>query len=302
MSFSKENLSGLRKATNINALKQKMEEKTKDYTDNRFWILTMDDAKNGSATVRFLPFATMKEGDLPYIKQYSHEFSYNNRWYIELCRTSIGEDDPVVDHCNELWETGEKEKQELARQRKRKLSYIANIYIVDDPAKPENNGKVFLFKFGKRIHDKLMDSIKPEFEDEETPAINPFDLFEGANVKLRLNRVDGQASWSKTTISKQSAFLDGDEDAIVEVINKTYDLAEFLNPSRFKSYEDLQKRLNYVLGTGKSANGSVSAEAAARSGRTAEAPSARAAEPDDEGYQEEGEVTDDDVDAFFNTK
>lgn len=296
-SFNLSSLKNLRKNSSVEAIKSKIAatEKKTDYSDSRFWSVTRDDLGNGTATVRFLPWKGMGEGDLEYIKQYEHSFKQNGQWYIELCRTTIGDKDPVVEYCNDLWADGTEQSKTRAREMKRKLSYIANVYIVNDPANPENNGKVFLFKFGAKIFEKLKDSIEPKFDDEV--AVNPFDVFEGANVKLRMTKVDNQTNWSKTTIESPSALCDGDEEKMVEVLNMTYGLKEFLDPSRFKEYDVLEERLMKVVkGSGsRKPNNSFDPDAdvfdSARPRQEREASAPR--------MREAASTDDDDIDEFF---
>ena len=221
---------------------------TKSYQDNRFWKLEPDKAGNGSATIRFLPRA---EGDeLPWVKLFSHGFQGpTGKWYIENSLTTIGENDPVGELNSRLWNTGNEADKETARKQKRKLAYIANVLVVSDPKHPENEGKVFLFKFGKKIFDKIMDKARPTFEDE-TP-VNVFDLWEGADFKLRMRKVDGYPNYDQSTFLEPAAITE-DEDKLLSIVNSQHKLTEFLDRKNFKTYEELSRKLASVLDAGGS--------------------------------------------------
>jgi len=214
--------------------------------DSRFWKLEVDKVGNGSATIRFL---SRVEGDeLPWIKVFSHGFKGpTGKWYIEDSRTTIGEPDPVSEYNTKLWDTGLEENKKIAQRQKRKLQYIAWIYVISDPKNPENNGTVRLFKFGKKIMDKIMDKARPTFEDEE--PVNVFDLWEGADFKLRRKMVDDYPNYDTSVFEGKSALLGGDEEKLLEVVKQQTPLKEFLDPSRFKSYDELKAKLNRVLAT-----------------------------------------------------
>ena len=212
--------------------------------DERFWKPEMDKTGVGSAVIRFLP---APEGeDLPCVKMYSHAFQGPGGWYIENSLTTLGQKDPVSELNSELWNNGTDAGKELARKQKRKLTYISNIYVVKDPANPENEGKVFLFKYGKKIFDKLTAAMQPEFEDEE--AIDPFDFWQGANFKLKAKNVAGYRNYDSSEFAAAAPLLD-DDDAMEAVWKKQYSLAELVAADQFKSYDELKKRLDYVLGT-----------------------------------------------------
>ena len=215
---------------------------TKSYVDDRFWRLEGDKAGNGTATIRFLPRV---EGDeLPWVRIFSHGFQGpTGKWYIENSLTTLGENDPVGELNTQLWNSGSEANKEIARKQKRKLSFIANVYIVSDPKHPENEGKVFLFKFGKKIFDKIMDKARPTFEDEK--PVNVFDFWEGANFKLRMRKKDGFTNYDESAFMEPSAL--GDDEQIVAVAGKQYKLSEFLDRKNFKSYDELKKKLNEVL-------------------------------------------------------
>jgi len=211
--------------------------------DDRLWKLECDKSGNGYAVIRFLP---APEGeDLPFVKLYSHAFQGPGGWYIENSLTTLGQKDPVSEHNTMLWNNGTDAGKEQARKQKRKLTYTANIYVVKDPANPANEGKVFLFKFGKKIFDKLTAAMQPEFEDEE--AIDPFDFWNGANFKLKAKNVAGYRNYDSSEFSRQEPLLD-DDDAMEAIWKKEYSLAELVAADQFKDYDALKKRLDYVLG------------------------------------------------------
>ena len=211
--------------------------------DERFWKPVMDKGGTGSAIIRFLP---APEGcELPWAQVWSHAFQSNGKWMIDNCLTTLGQNCPVCEANRELWNTGSKDNQNIVRDRKRKLSYFSNIYVVKDPANPANEGRVFLYKFGKKIFDKIMASMQPEFDDEE--PINPFDFWKGANFKLKLVKKDGYWNYDKSEFAPSSALLD-DDDELEAIYKSLNNLNDFIAPSEFKSYEDLKKRLDYTLG------------------------------------------------------
>ena len=212
-------------------------------SDDRLWKPEVDKAGNGYAVIRFLP---APEGeDLPWAKMYSHAFQGPGGWYIENSLTTNGGKDPVSELNSSLWNSGIDSDKETARKQKRKLSYYANIYVVKDPANPDNEGRVFLYKFGKKIFDKIMGAMQPEFEDE-TP-INPFDFWEGADFKLKIKKVAGYWNYDSSEFARQAPLLD-DDDAMEAIWKKQYALAPFLDAGEFKTYEELKTRLDYVLG------------------------------------------------------
>ena len=212
--------------------------------DERTWKLDVDKSGNGYAVIRFLP---APEGeDLPFVKLYSHAFQGPGGWYIENSLTTLGQKDPVSEYNTQLWNNGTDAGKETARKQKRKLTYMSNIYVVKDPANPDNEGKVFLFKYGKKIFDKLTAAMQPEFEDEE--AIDPFDFWQGANFKLKAKNVAGYRNYDSSEFAAVSPLLD-DDDALEALWKKQFSLAEIVSTDQFKSYEDLKKRLEYVLGS-----------------------------------------------------
>ncbi len=212
--------------------------------DDRLWKPEMDKSGNGYAVIRFLPAPDGE--DLPWVKLFSHAFQGPGGWYIENSLTTIGQKDPLGELNRELWNSGNEKDKDTVRKQKRKLSFYANIYVVKDPANPQNEGGVFLYKFGKKIFDKIMDVMQPEFEDE-TP-INPFDFWAGANFKLKLQKKDGFWNYDKSEFDTPGPLLD-DDDALEAIWKKEYSLQAFVAADQFKSYDDLKKRLGYVLGT-----------------------------------------------------
>lgn len=214
--------------------------------DDRFWKPSVDVAGNGFAVIRFLPAPDGE--DTPFIKLYSHAFQGDGGWYIENSLTTLGGKDPVGEVNRKLWNSGKDSDKETARKQKRKLSYTANIYVVSDKANPENEGKVFLYKFGKKIFDKIIAAAQPEFEDE-TP-VNPFDLWEGANFKLKITNVAGYWNYDKSEFSAASALLP-DDSALETIWRKAQPLQAFVSADNFKTYEELEERLNLVLGITK---------------------------------------------------
>lgn len=211
--------------------------------DERLWKPEVDKTGNGFAVLRFLPAPEGEE--LPWAKMYSHAFQGPGGWYIENSLTTIGGKDPLGEYNRDLWNTGTETNKETVRKQKRKLSYYSNIYVVKDPVNPANEGKVFLFKYGKKIFDKVMEAMQPEFEDES--PINPFDFWQGANFKLKIVKKDGYWNYDKSEFSSAEPLLD-DDDAMEAIWKKEYSLAAVVAPDQFKSYEDLERRLNMVLG------------------------------------------------------
>jgi len=239
----------LKKQSSLGSLTQKLVKEvekmstTSSGVDERLWKPEMDKTGNGFAVVRFLPAPEGEE--LPWAKVYSHAFQGPGGWYIENSLTTVGQKDPLGEYNRELWNTGTETNKETVRKQKRKLSYYSNIYVVKDPANPVNEGKVFLFKYGKKIFDKIMEAMQPEFEDE-TP-INPFDFWQGANFKLKIVKKDGYWNYDKSEFGSVEPLLD-DDDALEAIWKKEYSLAAVTAPDQFKSYEELEKRLQYVLG------------------------------------------------------
>ena len=239
----------LKKQSKLGSLTQKLVKEVEKMNntggsgDDRLWKLEVDKSGNGYAVIRFLPAPDGE--DLPFVKLYSHAFQGPGGWYIENSLTTLGQKDPVSEYNTMLWNNGTDAGKEAARKQKRKLTYIANIYVVKDPTNPSNEGKVMLYKFGKKIFDKITAAMQPEFEDEE--AIDPFDFWQGANFKLKAKNVAGYRNYDSSEFARQDSLLD-DDDAMEAIWKKEYSLEEFTGADQFKSYDDLKKRLNYVLG------------------------------------------------------
>ena len=215
----------------------------KSYVDERLWKPQMDKTGNGYAVIRFLP--AVEGEDLPWAKVWNHAFQGpTGQWYIENSLTTIGQNDPVSEMNSAYWNSGVESDKEIARKQKRKLQYFANILVIKDSANPANEGKVMLYRFGKKIFDKCMEAMQPAFEDES--PINPFDFWEGADFKLKLRKVEGYWNYDKSEFDSPSAIFDND-DEIEAVWKKQYPLAEFSAESNFKSYDELKKRLDTVL-------------------------------------------------------
>ena len=220
--------------------------------DDRFWKLTQDKAGNGSAVIRFLP--AVEGEDIPWVKLFSHAFKGpTGKWYIENSLTTIGQNDPVSEHNSKLWDTGLESNKEIVRTQKRKLSFISNIYVVSDPANKDNEGKVFLFKYGKKIFDKINELMNPTFEGDA--KINPFDLWAGANFRLRMARVDRFPNYDKSVFEKSEP-LHSDDKELERIWKSQYPLQPFLAPDQFKGYDELKAHLYRVLGLGQ-ASGTV---------------------------------------------
>ena len=217
-------------------------QKQQSYQDDRFWKPELDKSGNGYAVFRFLP--AVQDEDLPWARLWSHAFQGPGGWLIENSLTTLNKKCPISEANSLLWNSGVEADKDIARKRKRKLSYYANILIVSDSKHPENEGQVKLYRFGKKIFDKITEAMKPEFEDE-TP-INPFDFWEGANFKLKIRKVDGYWNYDKSEFEGPSAVFDNDE-AIEELWNKQFPLKPFLAPENFKSYDELKAKLDRVL-------------------------------------------------------
>jgi len=241
-------LAALKKQNSLDALlgavqKENQPQEKKSYVDERIWKPVMDKTGNGYAVIRFLP--AVKDESLPWAKLWNHAFQGpTGQWYIENSLTTVGQNDPVSELNSAYWNSGVESDKEIARRQKRKLSYYANIYVVSDPKNPQNEGKVFLYRFGKKIFDKCMESMQPAFEDES--PVNPFDFWEGANFKLKIRKVDGYWNYDKSEFEAPSPLFDDDEQ-LEEVWGKQYSLEEFTAPSNFKSYDELKNRLDLVL-------------------------------------------------------
>ena len=216
----------------------------KSYVDDRLWKPVVDKGGNGYAVIRFLP-APEGDSEMPWVRVWNHAFQGpTGQWFIENSLTTINQTCPISEMNSQLWNSGVESDKEIARKQKRKLQYYSNIYVVEDTMNPENNGKVMLYRYGKKIYDKIMEAMQPEFADE-TP-INPFDLWEGANFKLKIRKVDGYWNYDKSEFSDPSQLKPTDEE-LETIYGKTHSLADFTAPSNFKSYDELKARLDAVL-------------------------------------------------------
>ena len=244
----------LKKQSSLGSLTQKLVKEVEKMNttgggaDERLWKPELDKTGNGYAVIRFLPSPDGE--DIPWAKLYSHAFQGPGGWYIENSLTTTGGKDPVSDYNRELWNSGNEADKDTVRKQKRKLSYYSNIYVVKDQVNPQNEGKVFLFKYGKKIFDKVMEAMQPEFEDE-TP-INPFDFWQGANFKLKIVKKDGYWNYDKSEFDAPSPLLE-DDDALEALWKKQYSLTAVTAADQFKTYDVLEKRLKYVLGQGRPA-------------------------------------------------
>ena len=220
--------------------------------DDRFWQPEVDKTGNGYAVIRFLDAPAVDgEDGLPWVQIFSHGFQGPGGWYIENSLTTLGQKDPVSEINTKLWNSGIEANKEIARKQKRKLTYISNIIVVSDPKRPENEGKVFLYKFGKKIYDKINEKLSPEFQDEK--PLNPFDFWKGANFKVKIRHVEGYRNYDKSEFDEPSALFEGDDAKIEKVWKSAYSLKEFLKAENFKSYDELKSKLDKVLGAGGSA-------------------------------------------------
>ena len=235
-----------RSQSSINELTKKIEEtnKKESFKDDRFWRPELDKSSNGYAVIRFLP--AVDGEDLPWAKYYSHGFQGKGGWFIENCPTTLGQKCPVCESNSELWNSGMEKDKDIARNRKRRLHYVSNIMIVSDPANPQNEGKVFLYKFGKKIFDKINEAMNPEFADEE--AINPFDFWAGADFKLKVRKVAGYINYDKSEFDSISVLLKGTDEWLEELWGTQYKLAEFTDAGNFKSYDELKTKRDVTLG------------------------------------------------------
>jgi len=241
--------------TGMDELIKKMEDQSKktDYKDDRFWRPELDKSGNGFAIIRFLP--EVENEDCPWAKVYGHAFKGPGGWYIENCLTTNNQKDPVSELNTQLWNSGVESDKNLARDRKRKLTYTSNVYVVSDPSNPQNEGKVFLYKYGVKIFEKIQEVMKPEFKDEE--AINPFDFWKGANFRLKIRKVAGYTNYDKSEFDSTSALLDGNDTKLETVWKSQYKLKEFTDVKNFKAYDELKERLYEVLGGDIRANSNL---------------------------------------------
>lgn len=242
----KRNRSDINKLTQaIGTLNTYSDSNSKD--DTRFWYPETDKSGNGMAIVRFLP-APAVDGDdaLPWVRIFSHGFQGPGGWLIDNCLTTLNQKCPVCEHNSGLWNSGVEANKEIARKQKRKVTYISNVLIISDPKNPENEGQTKLFKFGKKIFDKITESMNPEFADEK--AVNPFDFWEGADFKIKIRQVEGYRNYDKSEFSSQTALFGGDDAKLEALWKKEFSLSEFMEPGNFKSFDQLKTRLDKALG------------------------------------------------------
>ena len=245
------NFKDLKKQSSLGSLTEKLIKEAEKMGGNNsndnpnLFKLETDKAGNGRAVIRFLP-APPNE-DLPFVKLYNHGFQVNGRWFIENCPTTLGEECCVCRSNGELWNSGLDSDKEVARARKRKLSYYANVYIVSNPADPSLEGQVKIFRFGAKVFDKIKASMKPEFEDD--PVIDPFDMWTGANFRLRVKQVAGYPNYDDSVFESPSALLGGDDEELEALWKSEHSLQELISRDKIKTPEELEKRLNYVLGS-----------------------------------------------------
>jgi gp32 DNA binding protein like len=229
--------------TELNKLTQPAAGQDNPNNDERYWKPDIDKAGNGYAIIRFLP-APVGE-DVPFVRIWDHGFQGPGGWYIEKSLTTFNKPDPASEYNSKLWATGIESNKTLVRNQKRRLSFYSNIYVVKDPTRPQNEGKVFLYKYGKRIFDKINEAMHPQFEGEV--KINPFDLWEGANLKLKIRKLDGYPNYDKSEFDFKAPLLQDDEE-LEAIWKKEYSLQELLDPKHFKSYEELKARLEKAIG------------------------------------------------------
>lgn len=245
------NFADLKKKTKTNldtlvAELEKMSTGNNKYQDDRFWSVPKDEKTgNGTALIRFLPAG--RNDKLPWVTVYSHSFQGPGGWYIENSLTTIGKQDPIGETNQELWATGIEANKEIVRKRKRKQQYITNIIVLSDPKNPQNEGKVMLWKFGKKVFEKIQESMTPVFEGDA--AIDPFDFWQGANFRLKMKKVDGYPNYDNSSFEAATALFDSNDAKLEKTWDSLYTLSEFTDPKNFKSYEELQVRLDKVLGS-----------------------------------------------------
>jgi len=256
--------------SSIEDLSKKIEDmgKKESYKDDRYWRPELDKSSNGYAVIRFLPAIASEE--IPWVKLFSHGFKGLGGWYIENSRTTLNEKDPVSEMNSKLWNSGIESDKDIARARKRRQNYISNILVVSDPANPQNEGKVFLYKYGKKIFEKIQEAMQPEFQDE-TP-VNPFDFWEGANFKLKVRKVSGFVNYDKSEFDSPAPVMDGDDEQLEKIWNQQYSLTEIVDPKNFKTYEELKEKMHRVVGEDIRATDTVqkTAEVTEFSGETEE--------------------------------
>lgn len=277
------------------------EQKAESRNDDRFWQPTRDKAGNGYAVIRFLPGNA--DAPTPWVRYWDHFFKGpTGQWYVEKSLTSIGKPDPLAEANAKLWnEDGSEEAKRIVRERKRNLRYVANVLIISDPANPENEGKVKLYRFGKKIFDKIMDSLQPQFPDEA--PMNPFDMWDGADFTLKIRKVEGYPNYDASAFKAQSELYAGDDEAKENMYNQQHDLSEWSEPSNYKSYDELKTRLAIVLGEStprtRQQVEDLDDEIPAFENRAAPAPSAPSV-PEPQMATAESSMDDDDTMAYFS--
>jgi len=286
-------LSSLKKGSSLDKLKKAVEASSNNSSsksaDDRFWQPEVDAAGNGYAVIRFLDTPAVDgEDGLPWVQIWSHGFQGPGGWYIENSLTTLGKNDPVSEYNTVLWNSGIESNKEIARKQKRKLTYIANVLVISDAKRPQNEGKVFLFKFGKKIFDKIKEKLEPQFEDEK--PLNPFDFWKGANFKIKIRNVEGYRNYDKSEFDVAAPLFEGDDEKIEKVWRSAHSLKDFLKPDNFKTYDELKAKLNKVLGAAGQAAKKIEDD-------EAEAPAIRSA-PAKKVTAEDVTVEDDDM-AFF---
>lgn len=276
--------------------KELQKQTTTTYSDpdeGKYWKPTIDKAGNGYAVIRFLP--APENEDLPFVRIWDHGFQGpTGLWYIEKSLTTLGQNDPVSEHNSVLWNTGLESDKEIARKQKRRLGYYSNIYVVKDPGNPANEGKVFLYKYGKKIFDKLNDLMNPSFEDEQ--PVNPFDLWTGANFKLKVRKVEGYPNYDKSEFDSPAP-LSNDDDELEKVYKQEHSLQELVDPKHFKSYDELKTRLNMVLAL-NNAPAKIRGVELDKEEYSAPAPTFKAAAPAPAPVASSSSDDDDDLDFF----
>lgn len=291
-------LSSLKKGSSLDKLKKAVEQSSGGNgggknADERFWQPEVDAAGNGYAVIRFLDTPAVDgEDGLPWVQIWSHGFQGPGGWYIENSLTTLGKTDPVSEYNTVLWNSGIEANKEIARKQKRKLTYIANVLVLSDAKRPQNEGKVFLYKFGKKIFDKIKEQLEPQFADE-TP-MNPFDFWKGANFKIKIRNVEGYRNYDKSEFESPAPLFNGDDEKIEKVWKSAHSLKDFLKADNFKSYDELKAKLDKVLGAG----GATAASARKIEDEEASAPVVRSA-PAKRVTAEDVSVSDDDDMAFF---
>ena len=297
-------IADLRKArsTDFTKITQALTKTNERSDDADYFKLTKDKAGNGSAVIRFLP--KHPDDDLPFVTIYSHAFQGpTGRWYIENSRTTLNENDPISEINRSLWATGNESDKELARKQKRKTSYIANVYVVNDPANPDNNGKVFRFKFGKKIFQMIMDKANPTFAEDQ--PINVFDAFEGADFKLRMRQVEGYPNYDTSVFTDPKPLAETDEE-IVAIVNQMKPLKELIAPGQFKSYDELKKKYDSVMNGSPASTAKAEAvaeqmrsEPVAKPKPVTKAVEEKVAAPKQEAAPWEDAAEEDDIEAYF---